>query len=90
MSENADTFSSRETEGTSGRLKEKYQQIKAKAGDELSNVRERMAVYGEGAEEFIDSVGRYVKENPQRSVMIAGAVGLGLGVLVGLLVRGRR
>lgn len=87
MAENADTLS---TETPAGRLKEKYHQVRARAGEEWSNVRERLSPYGEGAEELIDSVGRYVKENPQRSVMIAGAAGLGLGVLVGLLLRGRR
>ncbi|KAB2932965.1 MAG: hypothetical protein F9K24_08855 [Leptonema illini] len=73
-----------------GRLKEKVQQARQKAGEEWEHVRERLSVYGEGADEFIDSVGRYIKENPQRSAMIAGAAGLGIGLIAGLLLRGRR
>ncbi len=73
-----------------GRLKEKVQQARQKAGEEWEHVRDRLSVYGEGADEFIDSVGRYIKENPQRSAMIAAAAGVGFGLILGLLVRGRR
>lgn len=83
-----DTLQGQEAAG--GRLKEKVQQVRARAGEEWANVRDRVSVYSEGADEFIDSVGRYVKENPQRSVMIAGAVGVSVGVLIGLLLRSRR
>lgn len=88
MAENMDTLQGQEAAGS--RLKEKVQQVRARAGEEWSNVRDRVSVYSEGADEFIDSVGRYVKENPQRSVMIAGAVGVSVGVLIGLLLRSRR
>jgi ElaB/YqjD/DUF883 family membrane-anchored ribosome-binding protein len=77
-------------ESTAGRLKEKVQMARQKAGEEWEHVRERLSVYGEGAEEFIDSLARYIKENPQRSAMIAGAAGLGIGLILGLLLRDRR
>lgn len=71
-------------------LKQKYEKIKAKAGEEWANLKEKMQAYGEGAEEFIDSLGKYIKENPQRASIIAAALGLSIGFILGLLVRGGR
>ncbi|MBW7857634.1 MAG: hypothetical protein H3C43_04920 [Leptonema sp. (in: Bacteria)] len=81
---------SQESDSASGRIKERVQHAKQRAGEEWENVRERISVYGEGADEFIDSVGRYIKENPQRSAIIAAASGLGAGLILGLLLRSRR
>lgn len=77
-------------ESASGRIKEQVQHAKKRAGEEWENVRERISVYSEGADEFIDAVGRYIKENPQKSAIIAAASGLGAGLILGLLLRSRR
>ncbi len=68
-------------------LKQKYEKLKSKVGEEWDQVKEKMHVYQEGAEEFIDSVGRYIKENPQRATIIAASIGLGVGLILGLLIR---
>lgn len=69
-------------------LKQKYEKIKTKAGEEWEHLKEKMQAYGEGAEEFIDSLGKYIKENPQRASIIAAALGLSIGFILGLLIRG--
>lgn len=71
-------------------LKQKYENLKNKAGEEWTHIKEKIQVYGEGAEEFIDALGKYIKENPQRASMIAAALGLSLGFILGLLIRGGR
>ncbi|MCS7204712.1 MAG: hypothetical protein NZ853_03365 [Leptospiraceae bacterium] len=68
-------------------LKQKLESIRVKAEEELRLLREKAKVYGAGAEEFIDSVGRYVKENPQRSSIIAILIGFVIGLLLGLLIK---
>ncbi|GIX41326.1 MAG: hypothetical protein KatS3mg129_1059 [Leptospiraceae bacterium] len=69
-------------------LKQKYEALKGKAGEEWIHIKEKMQVYGEGAEEFFDSLSRYIKENPQRASIIAGALGLSIGFILGILIRG--
>ncbi len=69
-------------------LKQKYEVLRSKAGEEWSHIKEKMHVYGEGTEEFIDSVGRYIKENPQRSTIIAASIGFGIGLILGLIIKG--
>lgn len=59
------------------------------AREGVQHLRERVGVYQEGATEFLDSLALYIKENPQRAAIIAGASGLGLGLLLGLLIRSR-
>lgn len=66
-----------------GHMKEEAAQL----GEKL---KERVTVYKEGASELLDSASEYIKEHPQKSAMIALGVGVGLGVIVGLLLRGRR
>ncbi len=71
-------------------LKQKFENLKTKAEEEWGHIKQKIQVYGEGAEEFIDSLGKYIKENPQRASLIAVALGLSLGFILGLLVRGGR
>ncbi len=71
-------------------LKQKYDQLREKLGEEWVNIKDKMQVYGEGAEEVIDSISRYIKENPQRASIIAGLLGLGLGFILGMLIRGNK
>ena len=71
-------------------IEERAQQLGQRASESVQQVRERAAAYQAGASEFLDSMAVYIKENPQRSAMIAAGMGLGLGVIVGLLLRGRR
>ena len=71
-------------------LKEQAGQIAGKAKEGFARLNEKTAVYQEGAKELLDSVGLYIKENPQRSAMIAILTGLGLGLILGRLTkRGR-
>ncbi|MCB1165876.1 MAG: hypothetical protein KDK37_05275 [Leptospiraceae bacterium] len=81
------------TGGNAEKLKQGYEQIKgqaqkarARAQETYDQARARAAVYGEGAQEFVDAAGEYVKENPERSTLIAGVTGLGFGLLLGLLI----
>ena len=67
-------------------LKGQAQKARARAQDTYEQARARASVYGEGAQEFVDAAGQYVKENPERSTLIAGVTGLGFGLLLGLLI----
>jgi ElaB/YqjD/DUF883 family membrane-anchored ribosome-binding protein len=69
-------------------LKQKYEALRSKVGEEWVHIKEKMQVYGEGAEEFFDSLARYIKENPQRASIIAGILGLSVGLVLGILIRG--
>jgi ElaB/YqjD/DUF883 family membrane-anchored ribosome-binding protein len=69
-------------------LKQKYEALRSKVGEEWVHIKEKMQVYGEGAEEFFDSLARYIKENPQRASIIAGILGLSVGLILGILIRG--
>ncbi len=64
-------------------IKEQAAQLAGKAKEGFARLNERTQVYQEGAREFLDSVGLYIKENPQRSAIIAVLAGLGLGLLIG-------
>mgnify|MGYP007095758908 FL=1 len=64
-------------------IKEQAAQLARKAKEGFARLNERTQVYQEGAREFLDSVGLYIKENPQRSAIIAVLAGLGLGLLIG-------
>lgn len=76
--------------GRFSHLKEEASKLSDKAREELQKLKEKASVYKEGATEFLDAASTYVKENPQRSMVIAGVAGIGLGVIIGLLLRGRR
>jgi len=86
----ADQQADMDQESMKGRIRGSVQHARQRAGEEWDHVRDRLSVYGEGADEFIDAVARYIKENPQRSAIIAGATGLGIGLIAGLILRGRR
>ena len=71
-------------------LKEEAAHLRDKAEEGYRYVRERAQPYQQEAHEFIDSVGKYAKENPQTAAMIAGAAGMGIGIILGMLMRGNR
>lgn len=71
-------------------LEERAQQFGGKAAETVGQLRDRAGVYREGASEFIDSMAVYIKENPQRSAMIAAGVGVGFGIILGMMMRGNR
>lgn len=71
-------------------LKDEASHLGEKARSGMNYLRDRTQIYQEGASEFLDSMSTYIKENPQRSAMIAGLTGLSLGVVLGLLLRGGR
>lgn len=69
-------------------LKQKYEALKSKVGEEWVHIKEKMQVYSEGADEFFDALARYIKENPQKASIIAGLLGLSIGFILGILIRG--
>lgn len=76
---------------STAKLKEGMEHLRDEASEKFSKVREQALVYREGAHELLDSVSDYIKENPQTAAMIAGAVGMGIGMIFGMLIRpGRR
>ena len=84
------------SEDAVGRLKDSVQSLKAdvaelqdRASAGLRELKEKGQVYREKSGEVIDSVAEYCKENPQQAALIAGATGLGVGVILGLLMRGK-
>ena len=70
-------------------IEEKAEAFRSRAAEGVQQVRTRAGAYQAGASEFIDSLALYVKENPQRSAAIAACAGVGLGVIIGLLMRRR-
>jgi len=80
----------RQDKGRIEQIKEQAGNIAGKARESLNKLNESTAVYQEGSKEFLDSVGLYIKENPQRSAMIAILTGIGLGIVLGRISkRGR-
>lgn len=77
-------------ESESSKLGQRLGHMKDEAVQMGHKVKERMTVYKEGASEFMDGMSEYVKENPQKSALIAMGAGVGLGIIIGLLLRGRR
>ena len=71
-------------------IEERAQQLGQRATEQAQHVRERVSVYQAGASEFLDSMAVYIKENPQRSALIAAGMGVGVGIILGMLMRGRR
>jgi hypothetical protein len=69
-------------------LKQKYEALRSKAREEWVHIKEKMQFMEKGAEEFFDSLARYIKENPQRASIIAGILGLSVGLILGILIRG--
>ncbi len=59
--------------------------------EQVSDLKERIKQFGgeagEKAKQVIDSAGEYIKENPQKSALIGLSVGVGLGVIIGMLIR---
>jgi len=70
-------------------FEEKAAQFGRRAQEGVHQMRDRAQEYQVGANEFLDTLAVYIKENPQRAAMIAGAGGLALGLIVGLLMRPR-
>ena len=86
---------------TQAKLKEGYKHIKEgasqfrnRANDSLNeglkDFRDRASIYQEDAMEVLDSLSAYIKENPQRSAIIAGGIGVGVGLFLALFMRGGR
>lgn len=71
-------------------LEERAQQFKERASEKAQQVRERVSAYQAGANEFLDSMAVYIRENPQRAALIAAGMGVGVGIILGMLMRGRR
>lgn len=76
-------------------LKNKAKKITGKAREEylehVSDLKEKLKqVTGETSEkakQIIDQTGTYIKENPQKATLISLGVGVGLGLVIGLLLR---
>ena len=90
-----------EAEGSGKRFHESVQHLKEGAnqfGDRAQEsfnegwreFRNRASVYQGEANEFLDELAKKIKENPQQSALVAGAVGVGVGLVLGLMMRGRR
>ena len=75
---------------TAKKIKEGMQNLGSEAEQQFNELREKVMVYREGANEFFDSMAEYIKENPQRATLIGGSIGLGVGIILGLLIRGGR
>lgn len=82
---------------TANKVKESYEQARKKASElghkadeEFAHLKEKLNTYSHGADEFLDELAAYIRENPQRAAMIAGVTGLSIGILIGLVLRGRR
>lgn len=74
----------------SDKIRSSKEELTRKAQESLEQLKGKVAVYREGADEFIDALALYIKENPQRAAIIAGVTGVGLGLILGLLLRGGR
>ena len=68
-------------------VEEKAARLGQKATEKMDNIKTRAVVYQQTTGEFIDALAEYIKQNPQRSALVAGATGVGLGIIVGLLLR---
>ncbi|MDH5654495.1 MAG: hypothetical protein OEZ34_01190 [Spirochaetia bacterium] len=75
---------------TAKKIKEGIQTLSSDAEKQFNELRDKMMVYREGANEFFDSMAEYIKENPQKATIIGSSIGLGLGIILGLLMRGGR
>ncbi len=92
----AQVENSENNEDAMTRLKDSVQSLKAdvaelqdRASAGLRDLKDKSQVYREKSGEVIGSVAEYCKENPQQAALIAGATGLGVGIILGLLMRGR-
>ncbi|MCB1306950.1 MAG: hypothetical protein KDK30_02160 [Leptospiraceae bacterium] len=79
------------------RLRESIKQLKKDAADiqhrarqNLHDLRDRAQGYQESAREIIDEIADYCNENPQKAALIAAATGVGFGLVLGMMLRGRR
>lgn len=70
-------------------LKEDVAELQDKAAATLKDLRDRGQVYKEQGAEVLESMAQYCNENPQRAALIAGAAGLGAGLILGMLLRGK-
>ncbi len=70
-------------------LKEDVVELQNKAAATLKDLREKGQVYKDQGAEVLESMAQYCNENPQRAALIAGAAGLGAGLILGMLMRGK-
>ncbi|MGE8722962.1 hypothetical protein ACO2KH_16240 [Leptospira terpstrae] len=69
------------------KAKEIEQRAKEKYMEQVSDIKQKLGKASEEAsikaKEVIDTVGTYVKDNPQKAAVIGFSVGLGLGLTLG-------
>ncbi|EMY59695.1 hypothetical protein [Leptospira terpstrae] len=69
------------------KAKEIEQRAKEKYMEQVSDIKQKLGKASEEAsikaKEVIDTVGTYVKDNPQKAAVIGFSVGLGLGLALG-------
>lgn len=70
--------------------REKAGQIKDKASEYYETARERGREYYDEAHDRFDDAHRYVSERVQERPLQSTAIALGVGVVIGLLLAGRR
>ncbi len=70
-----------------GTFKENASKYGQAAAEEIEHLRGRLGEYQEKSKEMLDTISAFVRENPQHAAMIAGATGLGIGLILGLLLR---
>jgi len=70
--------------------REKAEKLKAKASEYYGTARERGAEYYDEAQDRFDDAQRYVVERVQERPIQSTAIALGVGVVIGLLLAGRR
>lgn len=70
-------------------LEKKVKDMGRKAAGSAVKMKANAAHYQDEAAELLDSLAKYIDENPQKATIIAAATGLGIGIIVGLLLRNR-
>lgn len=68
-------------------LKHDALEIQAKAKETLNELKDRSQVYQETAKQALDQAAEYCNENPQKAAAIAAAAGIGMGVILGMLLK---
>lgn len=70
-----------------GSFKENAAKYGHAAAEEIEHLRGRLGEYQERSQEFLDVLSEFVKENPQHAAILAATTGLGIGLILGLLLR---
>ncbi len=86
--ENAEEIKGKIKEGVS-QLREEAEHFQGTAREKMKHLRGKVDVYRDEASELLDNTNVYIKDNPQKSTIIAGLSGFLMGIFIGLLIRGR-